>query len=199
MIIHNSFDKGPEGWCSYDYHASIVAGGHNIFILTTWAREGGVANSGYVWADHSRWSTDTPERPVSILPLLFYRHWINEDPLDLRGAEVSVYLRGDNLDLGDAQCYFWVVGNGGRWHLTSQPLTISQGVWASEAQRVTLDNDPSRWHNSWSGHIPNPKPLESVLSRVVSYGFSFVGMRYEVSGRLSMDEFQIRLPAPAHP
>lgn len=111
------------------------------------------------------------------------RSWTNEDPIDLRDAEVSVYLRGDNLDLGDAQCYFWVVGNGGRWHLTSQPITISQNAWAAEPTRLKLDNDPSRWHNSWAGHTPNPKPLESVLGRVISYGFSFVGMRYEPAGR----------------
>ena len=26
MIISNSFEKGPETWCSYEYHASTVAG-----------------------------------------------------------------------------------------------------------------------------------------------------------------------------
>ena len=33
--MKNSFTKGPEGWCSYDYHASVVAD-RNVFILTTW-------------------------------------------------------------------------------------------------------------------------------------------------------------------
>ena len=28
---------------------------------------------------------------------------------------------------------------------------------------------------------------------VISYGFSFVGMRYEPAGRLCMDEFQLKL------
>ncbi|MCX8214388.1 MAG: hypothetical protein OTJ97_07775 [SAR202 cluster bacterium] len=66
--IKNNFDMGPDGWSSYDYHWSIVAKGSNIFILTTWERTGGVDDGGYVWADESRWSADTPESPVSILP-----------------------------------------------------------------------------------------------------------------------------------
>ena len=91
----------------------MIAGGQNIFILTTWEKDGGVGNSGYVWSDHTRWSADTPEIPLSILPLLFYRSWLNEDPIDLRNAEVSVYLRGDNLRLDGAECFFWVHGSGG--------------------------------------------------------------------------------------
>ena len=70
--MKNTFDFGPEAWCSYDYHASIVANGNNIFILTTHAKTGGVNNSGYVWTDEKRWSTDTPEIPMSILPFIFY-------------------------------------------------------------------------------------------------------------------------------
>ena len=61
--IKNNFDKGPEGWCSYDYHASMVADGSNIFILATWAAHGGVDNGSFIWTDHRRWSADTPERP----------------------------------------------------------------------------------------------------------------------------------------
>ncbi len=113
-MIRNSFEKGPEGWCSYDYHASMVGGGTNIFVLTTWVRNGGPGDSGYIWADQNRWSADTPEQPLSILPLLFYRSWIGADPLDLRGAEMSVYLKGENLALDGAQCLFWVHGDGTR-------------------------------------------------------------------------------------
>ena len=43
--MKNNFDKGPEGWCSYDYHASMVADGSNIFILATWTAQGGVDGS----------------------------------------------------------------------------------------------------------------------------------------------------------
>ena len=35
LTVKNTFTKGPEGWCSYDYHASMVFAGRNIFILTT--------------------------------------------------------------------------------------------------------------------------------------------------------------------
>lgn len=192
-MIKNSFDRGPQAWCSYDYHASIVSGGHNIFILTTWSRTGGVNDSGYVFTDHTRWSTDTPERPVSILPLITYRNWIDAEPVDLRGAELSVYLRGDGLEMHSAECYFWVFGGGSRWHLTSVPLAISEGAWAKEPLTVALPMDESRWHRSWSGLPPRPSSLENTLANAVSYGFSFVGMEREVSGRLSMDEFELRL------
>ena len=49
-ILRTSFDKGPERWCSYDYHMSVL-GRSNIFILTTHETSGGVNGSGYVWAD----------------------------------------------------------------------------------------------------------------------------------------------------
>ena len=44
-MVKNCFDKGPESWCSYDYHASIVAGGSNVFMLAIWEKEGGVGLS----------------------------------------------------------------------------------------------------------------------------------------------------------
>lgn len=192
-MIQNRFEKGPEGWCSYDYHASMVADGQNIFILTTWAREGGVDGGGYVWTDHRRWSADTPEKPLSILPLLHYQNWIGADPLDLREAEVSVYLRGDTLKLDGASCYFWVIGPGARWHLTSQPISIPEGKWGEEPARLRLRNDESLWHRSYA---PGLGSLDAVLSKTTSYGFSFVGFTAEVTGRLSMDEFRITAAAP---
>jgi hypothetical protein len=193
-MIKNHFAKGPEGWCSYDYHASIVAGGVNIFILATWAREGGVNNGSYIWVDHTRWSADTPEKPLSILPLLFYRNWIDADPIDLRGCEVSVYLRGDNLQLDGAKCYFWVNAPGTRWHYTAQPLTISDGSWASAPQRFTLHDDETLWHRSWAVDPANPMPLTQLLRNTLSYGFSFVGFSREVNGRFCMAEFAIKGP-----
>jgi hypothetical protein len=193
--LRNTFAKGPEGWCSYDYHASMVAGGRNIFILTTWERQGGPAGAGYVWADHTRWSADTPEQPLSILPLLFYRGWVNEDPIDLRNATVSVYLRGDALRLDGATCLFWVHGAGGRWHLNSQPLSITDGAWGSEPVRFVLPDDESRWHHSWPRSHWS-QPLRQVLGAVHSYGFSFIGFSSEVTGRLSLAQFEITLPRP---
>lgn len=189
-MIKNSFEKGPEGWHSYDYHASIVAGVNDIFIQTTWQREGGVDNSGYVWANESHWSADVPERPVSILALILYRSWVGEDPVDLREAEVSVYLRGDGLQLFGAQCLFWVAQNGSRWHYSSSPIPISDGCWFPEPTRFTLNSDESLWNHSWA---PKSASLDSMLANAPSYGFSFVGFAQEVRGRLSIDEFEIKL------
>jgi hypothetical protein len=187
-MIRNRFEKGPEGWCSYDYHASIVADGQNIFVLTTWQRNGGVGDHGHIWTDHRRWSADTPEQPISILPLIYYRNWLGDDPIDLREADVSVYLRGDNLRLDGALCYFWVNSPGTRWRLTGHPIAIPEGRWEAEPARFRLRNDESLWHRSWA---MRPQPLDAVLAKALSYGFSFVGFSSEVSGRLSMGEFTI--------
>ena len=129
-----------------------------------------------------------------MLPLIFYRSWINEDPIDLVNAEVSVYLRGDNLRLDGAQCFFWVHAPDTRWHYSSNPLDIAQARWASEPNLFTLKNDESLWHRSWSEDPNNPASLDEVLRNAYSYGFSFVGFSREVRGRLSMDEFEIGLP-----
>ena len=93
-----SFDVGPEGWCSYDYHGCVRAG-RNIFILAVWQRSGGVDDGGYIWSDEHGWSADTPENPISVFPFTLKRNWIGYGPIDLRNAEVSVYLRGDGLQL----------------------------------------------------------------------------------------------------
>jgi len=188
-MIKNEFTKGPEGWCSYEYHWSVVSG-KNVFILTTWQGQGGPDNAGYVWTDHTRWSADTPEQPLSILPLLYYRSWMNEDPIDLRNAEASVYLRGDNLQVDGVKCLFWVHGHGGRWHLDSQPLSISEGAWSSEPLRFSLTDDEASWHHSWP-RDSHSKPLTDVLENALSYGFSFIGFSSEVTGRLSMSQFEI--------
>ena len=192
-MIKNHFDKGPEGWCSYDYHWSVVAGGHNIFILTTWASSGGVNDSGYIWCDETRWSGDTPESPVSVLPFIFYLNWAGLGPLDLREAQVSVHLRGDDLQLHGAQCYFWVVGPGGRWHFTSHPLAVTEGEWATEPNVLALRNDESLWHRSWQSDPSQPKPLDDLLANAVSYGISLAGFGQEPRGKFSMAEFEIRL------
>ena len=54
---------------------------------------------------------------------------------------------------------------------------------------------PSIWHRSWSLDPRNAVPLGRLLGQVASYGFSFVGFSSEVTGRLCLDEFQIRPPA----
>ena len=190
--MKNSFEMGPEGWCSYDYHASMVSGGTNVFILAVWNRDGGPGGTGCVWSDHTRWSADTPEKPLSILPFLFYRSWVNAQPVDLRGAELSVYLRGDGLVPDGAQCQFWVHGSGGRWHMNSHPMDISENKWATQPNKVTLVNDESAWHHSWPQDRDIPSRLDTILGHAHSYGFSFTGFSAEVTGRLSMADFEIR-------
>jgi hypothetical protein len=109
----------------------------------------------------------------------------------LRDAEASVYLRGDDLQLHGARCYFWALAGGTRWHYWGSPLAISHDGWGAEPCRFTLRNDESLWHLSWAGNPASARPLDQVLAHVESYGFSFVGFTREVSGRLCMDELRI--------
>lgn len=190
-MIRNCFDNGPESWCSYDYHGSMVADGVNIFILATWSSDGGPDGTPCVWTDHRRWSADTPEKPLSILPLLHYRSWVDAGPVDLGNAEMSAWLRGDDLMLDGACCYFWVHAAGTRWHLIGQPLDIADGVWIR--QQVSLRPAGQEWHCSWSIDPDRPTPLPEVLGAVHSYGFSFVGFSRQVTGRLSLAGFELRL------
>lgn len=201
----NTFDAGRESWQIYDYNGG--SGNENVFFLTSWEQTGGVGNSGYVWGDDSRWRIDTPEDPHSILPLILYHRWIAEDleegpsptprptgfrqeeALDLRGARVSVHLRGDGLDLKGARCFFWVHSGGTRWHYTGRPLKIHQGEWGPP-EHFVLVNDESLWHRSWA---PSRTSLDDLLKNSASYGFSFVGFSEEVTGKLSMDQFELHL------
>ena len=192
MATLNTFEKSPEGWCSYDYHASMIAGA-NYFVLTTWDERGGSDESGCVWADHTRWSTDAPERPISILPLILYRSWVGESSIDLRGAELSVQLRGDDLQLAGAQCYFWAHASGTRWHCSGRPVEITNGSWA-EPTRLTLESDETLWYKSWTRDKAIEETLENVLASATSYGFSFVGFAHEPTGKVSMSRFEIRSP-----
>lgn len=217
-LVRYSFDGSSddsEAWRAYDYAGDGEAGGLNVFYPLTWQESGGVNNSGYVWADDSRWRIDTPEKPVSILAMLVYQDWRRPRPnhqpgtiprgigqgnrngyggseLDLRNAEVSVYLRGDNLKLRGAKVYFWVITpNSYRWHLVGQPLEVSADHWGKKVTFV-LKNDPAQWHLSFHGNDPVPG-FDTALNRVISYGFSFVGFQGEVTGKFSIDEFEIKL------
>lgn len=192
-FVLNSFNSDREGWQAYDYNGGIEGGG-NVFYPLNWEKSGGVQNTGYVWADDSQWRIDTPENPNSILAFIIYRKWVGAPALDLRKAEVSVCLRGDGLDLKGAQCYFWALDQeiGTRWHYISQPLQLAQGRWGKPL-RFRLKNQESLWHRSWARTPSRPASLDEVLSTCDSYGFSFLNLSGEVTGRLSMDELEIRL------
>ncbi len=211
QTVVNTFDRGPEGWQVYDYNGGI-AGGGNVFYAATWEKSGGVRDTGYIWGDDSRWRIDTPEKPHSILPFILYRDWLvvhpfkpaqdgsKGEPLDLREAEVSVYLRGDQLDLKGAKCYFWTLNHpiNTRWHYQGHPLPISQGRWGDKVTFV-LKNEESLWYRSWSKNPQRPASLDQVLRSCDSYGFSFVGFSGEVTGRFAMDQFEIKLKPNPRP
>ena len=86
-----------------------------------------------------------PNLRNSILAFIIYRSWVNGPPLDLREAEVSVYLRGDHLDLKGAQCYFWALDQeiGTRWHYVSQPLKVNQDQLGKAAAVSTQESGSS--------------------------------------------------------
>jgi hypothetical protein len=203
VVYH--FDASAEGWQVYDYNGGISGGG-NVFLPVAWEATGGAKDSGYVWADDSKWRIDTPEIPHQIFAYVIYWTWpgCGGGTLDLREAEVSMYLRGEALDLKGGKCLFWVFnsGNGTRWEYTGTPLEVSVGAWG-EPQRIVLRNDESLWQRTWSRHPDKPASLDFVLSHGDSYGLAFAGFSAEVTGKLALDELTLDLaappPAPATP
>lgn len=192
-MIQNTFEKSPENWVTYDYKSSIEKGGSNIFILAGHIREG------YIWTDNTRWSIDDPDN--SILPFLTYTNWSDKEQVDLRKTIVSVYLKGENLDLNGGSCHFWIyVGrrqyvetekgimcsdNATRWHL-KQPIKITNDWKRFE---FILKNDKKLWINSWN--LVEKIPLDETLAHVSSYGFSFRNFDRQVTGKLMMKRFRI--------
>ena len=196
VLEADSFNASREGWRVYDYNGGVPDGG-NVWPAANWESSGGVGDSGYIWGDDSMWWIDTPETPNSILPFIIYRNWVGGEALDLRGATVSVYLRGDGLKLKGANVYFWALNNarGARYHYTSVPLQITRGEWGQQLS-FALSNNESLWNNSWQRYPNNPVSLNDVLGVCDSYGFSFVGFSDEVTGKFSMDELTITIPEP---
>ena len=186
------FDTGSEKWAVYEYEASVVEG-RNVFLPVTWVESGGVRDSGYVYAEDLQWSIDTPEVPHSILAFIYYRKWNNDGPVDIRDAPLSVYLRGDNLDLKGGACYFWALNERvmTRWHLNSAPLTIQNGAWADEPASTILQNNEQLWNRSWHKDPDDPGSLDDILKECDSFGFSFLGFQSKVTGRICMDELHI--------
>ena len=190
--LHQTFDHDYEMWAAYDY-AACLATDHDVYRPANWEKRGGVNDSGYVWVDDTQWSVDTPENPVSILAIMTWRQWFLRGPADLRNATLTVHLRGENLNLRGGKCCFWAMSRKlcTRWHLSTQPLTVANGTWSKTV--VLLVTDAGKWHRSWT--VPGQKPgaLEDVLSQVESYGLSFLGFDGNVTGRLCMDEFELKV------
>lgn len=128
-----------------------------------------------------------------MLALLTYARWSNNDVYDLRNAEISLYLRGDQLDLKGSSIYFWILGRQ-RYHFIAHPLNFTEGAWGKKLT-FRLINDESLWHRSYFGYPRNSEKetLDYNLKYVESYGFSFVGFpqNVKVTGKLSIDEFRI--------
>ena len=187
-----TFDTGSEKWAVYEYQASVVKG-ENVFLPVTWVENGGVHDSGYVYAEDSQWTIDTPEVPHSVLAFIYYRAWNKEGPIDLRNAQLSVYLRGDNLDLQGGACCFWALNTRTmtRWHFHRSPLELPKGRWAHKPTRVILKNDEVLWNRSWSRNPDRPGALDEVLRQCDSFGFSYLGFHRKVTGRICMDELEL--------
>ncbi|MDP2104594.1 MAG: hypothetical protein Q8J76_01265, partial [Desulfobulbaceae bacterium] len=104
----------PTAWQSYHY----TDGGHT-YIPVQYDPAGGPENRPSIWVNDLMWTIDTPEQPHSILALIYYRDWCFDGPLNLSRAKISCRLRGDNLQLHGAKCYFWIVSytpRVTRWH-----------------------------------------------------------------------------------
>lgn len=193
MLSHSKDDFGNLVlWKSYEYINPVQG---DRFHQAHYEKNGGPEGKPFIWADDTMWSIDTPENPHSILVLLHYRNW---DPangfLDLRNAEIEFCLRGDDLKLHHAACFFWVCSVATvatRWHYTHCPLEITDGCWSTPF-RITLQNDSCLWHRSFSDDPSNPGSLDETLGAVFSYGFSFVGFSQKVSGRFSMGAFLVK-------
>jgi len=182
-------DTTPE-WYSYTY----LGEGSHQYCLSNSHESGGFNDSPYITVDDSMWTIDTPESPQSILALIIpsITHQIRIPPLDLCNIDISFSLRGDDLQLYGARCYFWVLTflpASTRWHYISQPLNIPNGKW-STLQKLTLHTNESLWHCSFSRRKPRV-PLNQTLGHCMSFGFSFVGFSEKVVGKLSLSEFTI--------
>ncbi len=180
-------DKTLSLWKSYEY-----IGPEDKFHDVHFETHGGQKDNPYIWADDNLWSIDTPESPHSILALVFYRHTNYLSPIDLRDATVQFYLRGDELNLSNAKCYFWVttIFPVTRWHYIHHPIEISNGKWG-DLMTLNLSNSSTQWHQSFSTDPSNAHSLNQTLRVCISYGFSFVGFQQKVTGKLSMSDFNI--------
>ena len=191
--MKHDFDIGPEHWCSYDYEGCVRAG-RNIFVLAAWSPTGGVNDSGYIWTNQAAWSADTPEDPISVFAFTLRRNWVGEESYNLLGADVSLYLRGDDLILHGSRAYFWVNGGGATWHLNSHPLEIGDGEWPSEPNRFTLEADESLWHQTWTPDPAGVRGIEAALTDCSSIAVQLSGFTSLPAGKIAMDELEIKLP-----
>lgn len=188
-IWRQDFNAGHEAWTIYDFNSGDPNGA-NVFYAASHHSTGGVNDSGYIWADNSRWLIDTPESPHSILALLTYPQWgtyPNNLKIDLNGTRAEFYLRGDDLDLKGGAAYFWVLDDYGRYKQYDIQLAIGDGTWAFNS--IDLGADQAGWVQSWS----KTPGAQLDFTKVWSWGIGFVGFTpgVEPTGVLALDEFTI--------
>jgi len=195
LYIDQKLYDATSKWFSYAY-----LGTTHEYRPCHYSENGGFNDGAYVTADDSLWTIDIPESPQSILALIIpSMSVLKSPPLDLRHTAISFSLRGDELQLYGATCYFWVVTflpTSTRWHYTSQPLAVPSGKW-SELQTVVLKPIEELWHCSLNLRGPRI-PLDDTLGLCMSFGFSFVGFSEKVTGKLSLSEFTIHKNLNTH-
>lgn len=185
VIWSQDFARSNGRWVSYDFNGGAF-GNENVFYPASWASDG------YIWTDNSRWRIDTPETPHSILALLVYPGWLAMHPrggtLDLTSAEVSLTLRGVDLDLKGGTAHFYVNTADGRWHI-SEPLTISNEGWS--VNEIAIQD--AIWDKSWDRGDENGSP-DVDLTNVSQLGIKFINFvdRVEPTGILAIDSIGIR-------
>jgi hypothetical protein len=202
-IIESNFTTWNNHWMSY----MDSYGYGNVFYPFSHKKISANNNENYIWVDDSRWTIDYPEQPNSILVGLIYfrwmfpKEWKNNtglgDFFDLRDVEISVSLRGKNLDLGGAVVTVWILCNGKRYHFQDKFLDINNYFWTEN--KIKFNNNQDSWHMSWSRDrkslYKNLEHMENqyiCLDKVESIGFAFRGFESKkVKGIFQMKEFSI--------
>lgn len=195
ILVLNNFESDPVDWRIYNWWLEGEIA-RDSFSAVSVENHGGVDDSGYIWADDTRWGIDWPD--TSILCFVTYGSWQGIPSLDLRSAQVTVYLRAESLDLKGGRIYFWVLDGtkGTRYHYVAHPLSVEEGVWVKNTFR--LEDNQSLWYRSWSRDYTNVASLHDTLGMVDSYGISFRGFSNtgKVKGRLEMSKFSMTASVP---
>ena len=191
VFWEQNFDDPNEAphWSVYYYQPQ------HIFYPVTHSLTGGAEGGGFISADDSRWTIDTPETPDSVLAFLTYTRWHVPALFDvnIHQKDVSFYLRSRGADLKGATAYFWLFlqgwtggGNPGRWYKTSVPLSIGTGEWGSK-NTINIASYGDGWTKSFPVEITD-YPMFDV---VYSWGIGLRGFSEKPTGILDLSNFKI--------
>ena len=149
-------------------------------IKKRWLRKDGNIFMPLNTASSKDWGKDFDEHPPSYLPFVHYQHWVDEPPIDLTNATVTVDFRSD-LKLHSAKLYFWIVAVGIRWYCKNE-------VDVNGHSEIVLDPS-SKWQMTWKKN--DCISVHKALTEVISYGFGFQGFERPVTGNITMLDFDI--------